>query len=180
MSRGRAGDPGVRVIASPPMPLRARSLRRPRLTTPAIALAIAALVAAGCGLVSNSPPAATPADFGGVASDLGRRGIIVSGVVSGDPGCADQTLARTAIRFRASGLDQSTPVTVYLYSFADRKAFDRLRSAIDQCARSYVTDAATFASIDASPFVLAGQGPWAPTFATSLRDGLLEAATTGG
>ena len=69
---------------------------------------------------------------------------------------------------------------IYLYIFGDREAFERLRASIDTCARSYVTDAETFESIEASPFVVAGQGPWAPQFDAALREGLTVAAGTGG
>jgi hypothetical protein len=135
---------------------------------------------AGCSALRGQTPAATPADFAGIVANLTRRGITVQHVVSGDAGCADQALARTAISFEASGSDQRTPVPVHLYSFADTEAFDRLRSSVDTCARSYVTDADTFESVDAVPFVLAGQGPWAATFKGALRASLQEAAEQGG
>ena len=135
---------------------------------------------AGCGALRGQTPAPTPADFEGIVANLARRGITVQHVVSGDAGCADQALARTAISFEASGAGQSTPVSVHLYSFADKEAFDRLRASIDTCARSYVTDTETFESIDAVPFVIAGQGPWTPGFEEALRAALQEAAQQGG
>ena len=139
-----------------------------------------AAVLAGCGVVSRTPPAPTPADFLGISSSLVARGIAIDHVVSGDAGCRDANLAKTAISFRASGLDQTTPVPVYLYIFGSRESFVNRRGDVDTCARSYVTDPQAFASIDASPFVLAGQGPWAPRFSAALRAGLTEAAGTGG
>src|SRR5919197_457376 len=57
-----------------------------------------------------------------------------------------------------------------------QEAFDRLRPAIDACARSFVSDPETFESIDAAPFVLAGQGPWASNFDQALRASIEEAA----
>ena len=59
---------------------------------------------------------------------------------------------------------------MYLYVFRNKATYERLRSTIDACARSYVTDAATFESVEESPFVLAGQGPWAPEFKTAHPD----------
>jgi hypothetical protein len=53
-------------------------------------------------------------------------------------------------------------------------------STIDACARSYVTDPAAYGSIQASPFVLAGPGPWAPQFQDHLRHALVIAAGNGG
>ena len=138
-----------------------------------------ALLAAGCGLVETGPPSPTPADFPGLAAELGRRGITVSHPVSGDAGCDDHVLGPTAISFDAAGLDQATAVHVYLYIFRNRATFERLRGTIDTCARAFVTDPAAYESIDQSPFVIAGQGPWGQQFEDSLRQGLETAAGTG-
>jgi hypothetical protein len=43
-----------------------------------------------------------------------------------------------------------------------------------------VTDPETFESIEESPYVLAGQGPWGQAFEAALRAGLATAAGTGG
>ena len=64
-----------------------------------------------------------------------KRGLHVDNVVSGDAGCTDPVLAPTAIAFDASGLDQPTPVRIYLYVFRNRATFERLRSTVDACAR---------------------------------------------
>ena len=127
-----------------------------------------ALVVAACSFVETTPPAPTPADF----PDIGDRvrpsaACIIDNVVSGDAGCDDQVLAPTAIAFDASGLDQATTVKVYLYVFRNRATFERLRATIDACARTFVTDPETYESIEQSPFVLVGQGPWG----TEVRGG---------
>ena len=101
-------------------------------------------------------------------------------MVSGDAGCADSVLTPTAIAFDASGLDQPTVVRIYLYVFGDKATYERLRTTVDDCARSYVTDPSTYSSVEVSPFVVAGQGPWGPKFEQALRDGLTEAAGSGG
>ena len=54
-----------------------------------------------------------------------------------------------------------------------------LRSAVDACARSYVTDPETYETVETSPFVLAGQGPWGPQLKDNLRAALTDAAGTG-
>jgi hypothetical protein len=154
-------------------------IRTGRLLLPAV-LVLVAVASAACGMVGTSPPAPTPADFQGIAAEIVRRGILVDGVVSGDAGCSDQVLAPTAIRFRASGLDQPTPVTFRLYIFRNGDSYRKLRSAVDACATSYATDRNTFVFVDASPFVLAGQGPLGPTFEAKLRDALRTAAGNGG
>jgi hypothetical protein len=140
----------------------------------------AAWVAAACGFVETTPPAPTPADFIGISSELAKRGITVDHVVSGEAGCPDPVLTPTAIAFDASGVDQSDAVRVYLYVFRNREVFERLRTTIDTCARSFVTDPETFESVEESPFVLAGQGPWGEAFKAALREGLTVAAGSGG
>ena len=132
-----------------------------------------------CGVISTTPPPATPADFVGITGSLARRHITVEHVVSGDAGCDDRTLAQTAIAFDAKGLDQATPVRVHVYIFRNRDAFERLRQEVDTCARSYATDPDAFASVEASPYVVASGGPWAPEFQAAMRSAITEAAGTG-
>lgn len=142
-------------------------------------VAIACLLLAGCGTISTSPPAPTPADFQGLAAEIARRGILIDAIVSGDAGCDDADLQRTAIGLDASGLGQTTPARLYFYIFRNREAYERLRGRVDACARSFVTDPDGFESIEASPFVVAGQGPWAPAFRAAVRAAVTEAAGTG-
>jgi hypothetical protein len=144
-----------------------------------VALLLIAALVAGCGVISTTPPAPTPADFQGIAAEIVSRDIQIDNLVSGDAGCDDPTLNPTAIGFDASGLDQATPVRLYIYIFRNRASYERLRGAIDECARSFVTDPDTFESIESSPFVLAGQGPWAPEFKAALREALTVASGTG-
>jgi hypothetical protein len=147
-----------------------------RLRTLALGFALLGLVATACGTQVGASPAPTPADFPGVAGFLGRRGIELSQIASGDAGCADADLARTAIRFAATGLDQSTPITLRIYIFRDQAAYDRRRLSVDACARAWITDPDQLISLDAAPFVVMGQGPVGPEFGAALRQGLHEAA----
>jgi len=149
-----------------------------RLTVAPVMLAMASVVAA-CGALTTTPPAPTPADFQGIASEIVRRGIAIEHLVSGDAGCDDPVLNPTAIGLDASGLDQAENVRLYLFIFRNRQVYERLRASVDECAQSFVTDPETFESIESSPFVLAGQGPWAPEFKGALRDALTEASGTG-
>ena len=41
-----------------------------------------------------------------------------------------------------------------------------------------MTDPETFESVETSPYVVAGQGPWAPAFKDNLRAAIVEAAGT--
>jgi hypothetical protein len=149
-----------------------------RLAVAPIVLATAFVVAA-CGVLTTTPPVPTPADFQGIASEIVRRGIAIEHLVSGDAGCDDPVLNPTAIGLDASGLDQAEQVRLYLFIFRNRQVYERLRASVDECAQGFVTDPATFESIESSPFVLAGQGPWAPEFKAALRDALTEASGTG-
>jgi hypothetical protein len=150
-----------------------------RLAPRVVAVGIATLLLAGCGTISRTPPVPSPADFQGIAGDIVQRGIDVTHVVSGDGGCPDANLSKTAIAFDVAGLDQPTPVHVYVYIFRNRETYERLRSSVDACARSYVTDPETYESVETSPFVLAGQGPWGVQLKDNLRAALTEAAGTG-
>ena len=151
--------------------------RRPIL---AACLLLPAVIVAACGTISTTPPLPTPADFPGITAQLARQGVVVNHFVSGDAGCADPVLTPTAIAFDARGLDQPDFVRIYIYIFRNREAFERLRASVDTCAASFVTDPETFETAEESPFVLAGQGPWAPEFEQALRGGLAAAAGTGG
>jgi hypothetical protein len=142
-------------------------------------VAAVALVAAACSAFTPQTPRPTATTFAGIVSELALAGIGVENVVAGDPGCDDQRLARTAITFDASGLDQAEPTRVHLYAFKNANAFDELRPVVDLCARSYVADPAAYGTVDASPYVLAGPGPWAPDFWDALRDALARAAVGG-
>lgn len=146
----------------------------------ALAVALGPVLLAACGTISTTPPPATPTDFPGLAGRLNAAGIKVADWVSGEAGCDDAELRRTAIRFDARGLDQASPVTLYLYVFRNRDAFERNRASIGPCAAIYVTDPETFEQIEQSPYVLASQGPWAEGFEAALRATLEAAAGTGG
>jgi len=150
--------------------------RRSRAVVPRSLVLVLAAILSGCASVLESAPAPTPADFPGIAGQLGQLGITVKDVTSGDAGCQDPELARTAIRFAAAGLDQAAPATLRIYIFRDAAAYDRRRQDVDACAGSFITDPAGLEMIDASPFVIVGQGPWAPGFTAALRTGLRAAA----
>jgi hypothetical protein len=152
---------------------------RVRRASGAIGLLGLACFLAACSTISRTPPEPTPADFQGIAADVVQRGIRIEHIVSGDPGCSNPDLAKTAIGFDAVGLDQATPVRLYVYIFRNRATYERLRSTVDTCARSYVTDPETYESVETSPYVLAGQGPWGAAFKTNLRAAVDEAAGTG-
>ena len=145
-----------------------------------LALGLVLLVLAGCGQLLGTEPPATPTDFPGLTGRLKVAGIVLDDWVSGDAGCTDPDLVPAAISTEAQGLDQATPVKLYLYVFRNRQAWERHRDAIGPCAQSWVTDPTTYEELQESPYVLAGQGPWAPEFEAALRTVLADAAGTGG
>ncbi len=179
--RARAGarDPGAAVARAAG---RARGDRRSvgsgRVRAGVLAASMAVLLGA-CSAFTPTTAPSTPTDFAGVVAELESLGIDVNRVVSGEAGCDDQRLSRTAIGFDARGLDQATVVRIHLYAFKDQPTYDALRSTIDACARSYVTDPSTFGTVDDPPYVLAGRGPWAPSFKDALRTALQRAAVGG-
>jgi hypothetical protein len=145
-----------------------------------LALLATTVALGGCGLVSSTPPPATPTDFPGLAGRFNAAGIVVSDWVSGDAGCLDPDLVPAAISFDARGQDQAGTVHLYLYVFRNRQSFERVRDRVGPCAASFVTDVNTYEEIQQSPYVLAGQGPWAPGFEAAVRKTLEQAAGTGG
>ncbi len=150
----------------------------PRFVSTILA-ALLVVALAGCGR-STAVPVPSPADFTEMTNQMTRLGVSVRDVVSGDAGCTDRTLGPTAIAFTASGLDQTQPVRIRVYVFANRDTWQRLAGSVASCARSYVTDPASYESLAPSPFVVSGQGPWAPGFAAALRAAFSAAAGNGG
>jgi hypothetical protein len=151
-------------------------VRRPLLLVVVLAACLTLAACEG----DNNPANPTPASLSTTLEVFGSQGVILSGVVSGDAGCPNADLAHTAVSFNARGFDQATPTRIYLYGFRNRATFQRLASTVDACARSYVTNPAAYGAIQMSPFVLAGPGPWAPTFTEKLRAALTKAAGNGG
>ena len=77
----------------------------------AAALSLVALVSvAACGTVTVTPPAPTPADFTGIATELTKRGLVLDRLVSGDAGCEDPTLVPASIGFTAQAPDAFGPL----------------------------------------------------------------------
>jgi hypothetical protein len=151
-----------------------------RVAGRALLVVLVALAVGACRATTEvGPPQATPTDMGGIAVALQQAGVRISDVVSGDAGCSDTKLAKAAISFEASGLDQTSPVRVHLFIFNDDAAYQRARQSVDVCARSFVTDPSTYEALDQSPYVFVGQGPWGTTFKAAVRTGLSVAANGG-
>jgi hypothetical protein len=148
-------------------------------TRRAVVAAAAALLLAGCSALTEPAPTPTPQPFPGIVGELGRVGVDALTWTSGDAGCEDATLAPTAYRFVADGLDQPTPVELRIYIFRDRATWDRRSADVEACVAGWATDPATFELLRISPYVVAGQGPWPPEFKTAVRQGITAAAGTG-
>jgi hypothetical protein len=58
--------------------------------------------------------------------------------------------------------------------------WERRLPDVDGCVAAWATDPATFETLDSSPYVLAGQGPWPETFKAAVRAALIAAAGNGG
>ena len=147
-----------------------------RLSVALVAIGFAVAIAA-CGALTEPAPAPTPADFQGIASEIVKRGIAIDNLVSGDAGCDDKVLNPTAIGLDASGKDQDEPVRLYLYISGTARPGGSLG---DRRVRAEIRHGPGDLRIDrSSPFVLAGQGPWAPGSSDSLREALTVASGTG-
>ena len=162
---------------------RGEAPRRRRRLAGEIRSAVAAIalmvVVGGCAGLLESPPVPDPEAFPGISGQLGRFGVDVLSWTSGDPGCDDPTLSPTAIRFDAVGLDQAAAVTLRIYIFRNREAWERRLADVDACAAAWADDPVTFEIVQVSPYVLTGQGPWGPDFEAAIRRGLTEAAGSG-
>ena len=166
-------------LDAPRRPLRRPTTRAAARRWPSRCWPSLALVAVGCGVVSTRPrhhrrrriSAGSRRRWSrpGSRSTIRCRATRAARIGSSTP---------TAISFEASGLDQATPVKIYTYLFADRATFERLRTTVDSCARTYVTDPDTYESAEQSPYVVAGQGPWGPQFKAKLREVLAVTAGT--
>ncbi len=148
---------------------------RPRL--PIALILLLGIVTAACGTSQAANPGPTPATFTGIAASLRTQNIFIENVVSGEAGCNDPTLMPEAISFDARGLDQTTPVRVHLYIFGNGSVYTRLRSEVDACAASYVKNPDDYTTVDVTPSVAAGVGPWAPQFKDHLRTALAQAVS---
>jgi hypothetical protein len=146
----------------------------------ALLVATMLLGLAGCSAILESPPVPDPASFPEFAGQLGRFGITVVSWTSGDSGCGDTSLDPTAIRFTAQGLDAPAPLTIRIYIFRNRETWDRRQADVDTCAGKWATDPATFLIVQASPYVVAGQGPWPTGFADAMRQAIEASVGNGG
>lgn len=153
-----------------------RSISGPRI----LLMLVAAITLTGCSRILQGSPEPTPMDFPSMAGEFTNRGITIGNWTAGDAGCHDATLIPTAIGFDAGGLGVAPPTRLRIYIFADAAAYDRRRADVDTCVAAWITDPATVELVDASPFVIAGQGPWPAAFKTAVRAALVAAAGNGG
>ena len=149
------------------------SARRARL---AVLAGVAAVLIAGCSALEGHPPDPTPLDFPGVAGQIALQGITVDRPIAGDAGCSDPTLIATAVGLDVSGLGVTTPLRARVYLFGSTAAYDRRRADVDTCVAAWATDPATVEFVDASPFVLAVQGPVPDAFKSALVRAITTAA----
>jgi hypothetical protein len=141
---------------------------------------VAVTVLAGCAGLIETKPSPTPQDFGGIVAALGSEGIAITNPESGDAGCSDPSLVPTAISFQASGLGVTSPIRLRVYIFGSDDSYRKLRPNVDACAARWATDPPTFEMVDASPYVVAGQGPWPPGFKFAVQHALRVAAGIAG
>lgn len=153
--------------------------RRPTARGLAV-LVLAAMVVAGCSALQGQAPEPTPLDFGGIAGQIALQGIAVDRPIAGDAGCTDPTLIATAVGLDVSGLGVASPLRARIYIFGSKAAYDRRRADVDTCVAAWATDPGTVEFVDASPFVLAVQGPVPAPFKAALVRAVTTAAAGNG
>ena len=137
------------------------------------------ITASGCGSVlddARGEPSATPTNFNGLVEQLAAREFSVANVVSGDPGCSDQSLVPMAIAFKMSGGGLTETVQARVYRFKNDESYEKLRSTVDACAAEWISDPAALLMVDASPYVLVTEGVPAGVVADAIRAAVRDAA----
>ena len=161
----RPGASGRPVVASGSMSL-------PR----SLGLGLVVLLVAGCSYVETTPPPPTPADFRGSPASSSSAASSSTASSRATPAATTRSSARPPSRSTRRGSTRRPRSGSTCTSSGNRATFERLRATIDACARTYVTDPQTYESVEQSPFVMAGQGPWG----RAVRGGPAQGAGGGG
>lgn len=156
----------------------------PSLPRRAVRSAAAVLAAAAIASACAGPPVAdTPQPATGVFTQMATNGIATENLTSGDSGCNDPAQAPFAIhakvRYPASASGTSD---VYLFTYADRGAWQREADAFESCRAAYASGAANGRTVDElaiSPYRAFGAG-WSPQLRAAIRQSLTQAAGNGG
>jgi len=140
-----------------------------------VAVAITALVFAGCGAFVAPRP--TAGDFTDVVGSLVRRNMTITTQVAGDPGCHDSALHSNAVRYdvRPSGDDRSYPV--YVFAWKSQQTFDAEKASYDACVQSYGAQSAWGLGVDTVEHLpwRAFGADWPPALRQAVDSALSEA-----
>src|SRR3954447_14109262 len=101
-----------------------------------VAVAITALVFAGCGAFVAPRP--TAGDFTDVVGSLVRRNMTVTTQVAGDPGCTgtDSALHNNAVRYDVRPGGEAVSYPVYVFGWKSQATFDADKANFDACAQA--------------------------------------------
>jgi hypothetical protein len=150
--------------------------RRTGLAAPVLAL----VLAAAC---QGPPIEATPLPATGVMAQIALLGGSVTDATGGDPGCAEQGQAGLAIHLRVGMPGLSPAEEVYLFTYADRAAWERQADAFARCFALYaggpLAAGRPVQRIDVSPYRAFGPA-WTPGAVDLLARALTAAAGNGG
>src|SRR3954453_2489148 len=151
-----------------------RQLRTMLARVAVVAVAITALVFAGCGAFVAPRP--TAGDFTDVVGSLVRRNMTITTQVAGDPGCHDSALHSNAVRYdvRPAGADRSYPV--YVFAWKSQQTFDAEKASFDACVQSYgaVASGDSGDTVQHLPWRAFGSG-WPPALRQAVDSALTEA-----
>lgn len=136
-------------------------------------LAMAALVAAGCG--AFMAPAPTAGDFTDIVGALVRRNMTVTDQVAGDDGCANSALYSNAVRYDIKPAGSSTSYPVYVFGWKSQATFDADKAAFDSCIQAYTgTATGPMSTVEHLPWRAYGPG-WPSELNTAVDAALTEA-----
>jgi hypothetical protein len=141
----------------------------------ALVVIVAALLVAGCGVFTAPSP--TAGEIGDVVAGLVRRGATITTQVSGDAGCADQTLVGNAVRYDVRPSGEAATVSIYVLRWKSQQTFDATESAFVDCYTAYKQAHADqgISVYEDSPWRVYGPS-WSQAFYAVVKQAVHEAA----
>jgi hypothetical protein len=144
---------------------------------PAIALALAGIVAAGC--YSFSTPSYAPGDQRDVLRAITQRGLIVSDPLPGKTACDDPDLVGNVMYLTARLPDEAEARDVYIHSYRER-SWEASAREVDTCQAEYAAahPGAVVTRLDVPTFRVFG-ADWSTELTDALRAAFEDAARAG-
>ena len=144
---------------------------------PALALAAAGLVLAGC--YSFSQPAYQPGDQRDVLQAITRRGVVVSEPMAGQSACSGPELVGNVVHLTARLPEEAEARDVYIHTYRER-SWEGSIDEVDACQAEYAAahPDSTVTRLDIPTYRVFG-ADWSPALTAELKAALEEASTAG-